>query len=362
MLLNPEEKLHMRLDDIISLSDTSNKSNTRSRKGPVKKSSSRNERRLTPFNSQLNLPKKKSSNQFAIKFLLSNALAGLLIGIGGQSIRDLIEVSGASIHISSINDFYPGTTDRVLYISGSEDSVTTAQSLVWEMIATETNAESSGIPADWQPKNASGAYDSLNISSKITIPMEAAGLILGKGGANIRAIADSSNTSITISSKEEAELTRERVATISGTTEDCINCTSLILAKLSEDPDCAQYSTPGSKYPNFVSHGHSNKGNNGSNHDNGSSASFSSNLSVNSNINGFNNSGMNSSNSFQATHRTFERSDKTMRSRHSTHSSGSIQGATTLSAFTTVTLSVADHLIGCILGKQVSLCSLSLFL
>lgn len=60
------------------------------------------------------------------------------------------------------------------------------------------------------------------------------GAILGKGGAAIQSIAHESGAKISMTSKEEALFTHERIVSISGTAEACKICTSLVIGKLME--------------------------------------------------------------------------------------------------------------------------------
>lgn len=60
----------------------------------------------------------QSNLKLSIKFLVSNNLAGSLIGPGGSAIKELIEITEAKIHVSNISDTYPGTSDRIVYIIG----------------------------------------------------------------------------------------------------------------------------------------------------------------------------------------------------------------------------------------------------
>jgi len=59
----------------------------------------------------------------AIKFLLSNSLAGSLIGTGGSAIKELIEISAAKVNVSGGTEQYPSTNQRVVLISGPESTV-----------------------------------------------------------------------------------------------------------------------------------------------------------------------------------------------------------------------------------------------
>jgi hypothetical protein len=91
----------------------------------------------------------------AVKFLLTNFFSGIFIGSGGSSIREMETICDASVHISNVTDFYPGTNYRVVYMSGSEPAVTLAQSLMWEMIGQQTYADLTGkSPILWNPSSA----------------------------------------------------------------------------------------------------------------------------------------------------------------------------------------------------------------
>lgn len=193
----------------------------------------------------------------AIKLLLSHNLTGSLIGLGGKSIKDMIEITGAKVHVSSNTEPYPGTSERVVMISGDIDAVILAQTLVWEMIALVASAENPK-EVEWNPKemlNYLGQNDSTEVSGKVTIPAAAGGLILGKGGANIQAIAEESGASVNMTSKEDAMFTQERIITITGSVGSCIKCTSLILRKLNEPDECIPYVNRGTSYSSPISTG-----------------------------------------------------------------------------------------------------------
>ena len=58
-------------------------------------------------------------------------------------IFQLVEVSGARVTVSNITDVYPGTSERIVLISGNWTCVNSAQSLLWEMLGS--NSQSNGI-------------------------------------------------------------------------------------------------------------------------------------------------------------------------------------------------------------------------
>lgn len=72
-----------------------------------------------------------------IRFLVSNAAAGSVIGKGGSTITDFQSQSGARIQLSRNNEFFPGTSDRIIMISGSIDDILKAVELVLNKLISE---------------------------------------------------------------------------------------------------------------------------------------------------------------------------------------------------------------------------------
>jgi len=72
-----------------------------------------------------------------VQFLITHSLAGSFIGVGGASIKELMDISGARVSVSSHSDLYPGTSDRVLLITGSPSAVIFASNLVWDNFAIQ---------------------------------------------------------------------------------------------------------------------------------------------------------------------------------------------------------------------------------
>lgn len=65
-----------------------------------------------------------------IRFLVSKTLAGSVIGKGGSTITEFQEKSGAQILLSRNRQYFPGTTDRIVVISGTIKEVFTAVELI----------------------------------------------------------------------------------------------------------------------------------------------------------------------------------------------------------------------------------------
>jgi len=193
---------------------------------------------------------KSNEKKFSIKLLLTNALTGSLIGSGGKAIKELMAESGSRVSVSGNNELFPGTSDRIVQIIGDFESISMTLTLIWEMLGLIAGVDNAK-DVEWSPtaiKSLLGQNDNMNVTLKLLIPAAAGGLILGQGGANIRSIAEESGATLTMSSKEEALFTQERVLSISGDTGRCIKCSHLVLAKLSEQDEIIPYASRGFSY------------------------------------------------------------------------------------------------------------------
>lgn len=198
-----------------------------------------------------------TEKKVAIKFLLSNGQAGILIGSGGKSIVELSElIPGARVNVSGQQDVYPGTNDRVVLISGDLDSVLQAQILVWELLTLQEQTPSSSTKEGsrafvWSPRAAAenlGSSTGAHVEAKITIPAAAAGAVIGKGGSNMRNIVEDSGARVNMAGKDEALLTFERVISISGQTNQCVRATNMIVNLLHEQDEVAPFQNRGTSY------------------------------------------------------------------------------------------------------------------
>ena len=195
----------------------------------------------------------EGNRRVAIKFLLSNSMTGSLIGTGGHAIKELMSETEAKVLVSSSTDTYPGTNDRVVLISGTKVAVSLAQTLIWEMIALNRSAAESGDErnAAWNPKEVLanlGQNALVEVGAKVTVPAAAGGLILGRAGQTIHGISEESGAKVTMSGKDDAIFTQERVLTITGKAACCIQAMDMVLNKLCEEEDATNFVYKGTSY------------------------------------------------------------------------------------------------------------------
>eukprot|EP00249_Psilotum_nudum_P009466 c21954_g1_i4 orf=288-1271(-) len=162
-----------------------------------------------------------------IRFLISNAAAGSVIGKGGTTINEFQSQSGARIQLSRNHEYFPGTTERVIALSGTVGEVLRAFHLILSKLLSEAESD--------------GTNDAKTNQVRLIVPNNVCGAIIGKGGATIKAFVEDSHANIKLSSQEQTVAgVTDRIVTIIGTLEQQLRAVALIITKLSEDPHYVQ--------------------------------------------------------------------------------------------------------------------------
>ncbi|TYJ16016.1 hypothetical protein E1A91_A10G221500v1 [Gossypium mustelinum] len=163
-----------------------------------------------------------------IRFLVSNAAAGSVIGKGGSTITDFQSRSGARIQLSRNHEFFPGTSDRIIMVSGTVDEVLKVMELILGKLLNELNIEEND---DVEPRT----------KVRLVVPNSSCGSIIGKGGATIKSFIEESQAGIKISPQDNNfNGLNDRLVTLTGTLDEQMRAIELILSKLSEDPHYSQ--------------------------------------------------------------------------------------------------------------------------
>ncbi|KAJ8766107.1 hypothetical protein K2173_020623 [Erythroxylum novogranatense] len=163
-----------------------------------------------------------------IRFLVSNAAAGSVIGKGGATITEFQSQSGARIQLSRNYEFFPGTSDRIIMVTGSIDDALKAVELVLAKLLSELHTEDGH---DAEPRT----------KVRLIVPNNSCGSIIGKGGAIIKSFIEESQAGIKISPMDKSFYgLNDRLVTVTGTLEEQLQAIDLILSKLIEDPHYAQ--------------------------------------------------------------------------------------------------------------------------
>lgn len=187
----------------------------------------------------------------AIKLLVSNNAAGSIIGRAGQTISELQTESGSRIKLSQAGDYYPGSQDRVCLIQGEYESVKIGLRLLLERLYMMQ--ETMNTPA-WHQYRMGAAVQPFDFTVRLLVPATSCGMIIGKNGANIKYMEETSGvTSIRLSPKEDGiyNITMERVVTITGNAlQSCLTCVFLIVDGMTSHPEISRYTNMTTSYAN----------------------------------------------------------------------------------------------------------------
>jgi predicted RNA-binding protein YlqC (UPF0109 family) len=197
----------------------------------------------------------------AIKILVSNNVAGSIIGKAGQTISEFQGKSSTRIKLSQTGDYYPGTQDRVCLVQGEPENVKTALKLILErlfMLQEHQHTQQ----AEWQQrqKNAAVTRPAFNFLIRLLVPSTSCGMLIGKSGSNIKHMEETTGVcSVRLSPKDSIDTgypspsnvvaTSERIVTVTGPIlESCWRCLCLVVDAMLVNPDVCRYTNMTTSY------------------------------------------------------------------------------------------------------------------
>jgi RNA-binding protein Nova len=199
----------------------------------------------------------------AIKILVSNNVAGSIIGRAGQTISELQSQSSARIKLSQTGDYYPGTQDRVCLVQGQLENVKVAVRLLLERLYMLQEQQHSQHLA-WQPKPEDGTAPGFDFAVRLLVPSSSCGMIIGKAGSNIKHMEEASGvSSVRLSPKESVDPSSPSAAVVSGTSErvvtltgptmgSCLKCLCIVLDGMMSNQEICRYSNMTTSYSRIV--------------------------------------------------------------------------------------------------------------
>ncbi|KAL4446287.1 hypothetical protein ABPG77_003094 [Micractinium sp. CCAP 211/92] len=189
-----------------------------------------------------------SNPKVYVKLLVSNAASGSIIGKGGGNINDVQAKTFARIQLSKANEYFPGTTERTLLVTGRLKQVVAALGLLFAKLLREGVAPlspKSKAAAAFPPPGSEGedaADRPLRLLVRLLVPQPLCGVIIGKNGVTIRNYAADTGTIIRVTSNEAAQVpSSHRIVTIAGEKEGVLKAIALMTLKQSDDPKFPLY-------------------------------------------------------------------------------------------------------------------------
>jgi RNA-binding protein Nova len=195
-----------------------------------------------------------SPSRVTVKLLVSNNMAGSIIGRQGQTVSELQSKSSAKIRLSQSGDYFPGTSDRVCLIHGSLENVKKGVALVLgklyelqlELVETQLGTTEQIHDDPETETDFSEGPPKINFTTRILVPSAACGMLIGKEGATIQGLKENAGaSSVRLSPKvvdHNIPRTFERVLTVSAfELRACVSFAASILDGFVRHPEICRY-------------------------------------------------------------------------------------------------------------------------
>ena len=151
----------------------------------------------------------------SMQIMVPDRTVGLIIGRGGETIRDLQERSGCHVNIVGESKSVNGL--RPVNLIGSRQAAAHAKELILEIV--ESDSKGTAVPKNRDRDagrdngygaGAGGGGGGDKITDAIFVPSEAVGMIIGKGGETIKDMQATTNCKINVTpSSGQGEKERE---------------------------------------------------------------------------------------------------------------------------------------------------------
>lgn len=151
----------------------------------------------------------------SVQIMVPDKTVGLIIGRGGETIRDLQERSGCHVNIVSENKSINGM--RPVNLIGPPAAAAIAKEMILEIVESDTRPPpgqgqpDTRVPAPFDPYRGAmpdrGGND--KITEEIYVPSEAVGMIIGKGGETIKEMQATTGCKVNVSQPQQPDVQRQ---------------------------------------------------------------------------------------------------------------------------------------------------------
>lgn len=126
-----------------------------------------------------------------VEVMVPNHLVGYLIGKGGESIQRMQIQTGVHCQIAKESDMKPGETLRSIVLRGPYDGVVEAKRRIEDTVKERLNYGKG-------TKDGKKELENFSFILKFPVPNDRVGIIIGKGGATVKAIQDKTGAHVHI--------------------------------------------------------------------------------------------------------------------------------------------------------------------
>jgi far upstream element-binding protein len=156
-----------------------------------------------------------------MQIMVPDRTVGLIIGRGGETIRDLQERSGCHVNIvgeqKSVNGLRP------VNLIGSRDAAAHAKDLIMEIVESDSKTGAAkeaaapgrrDLPRDQNQGGYGAGAGADKIVDSVFVPSEAVGMIIGKGGETIKDMQNTTGCKINVTPSSGPSETRREIGLV----------------------------------------------------------------------------------------------------------------------------------------------------
>lgn len=172
----------------------------------------------------------KVDNRTRVKFLVPVYTAGAIIGAKGAEINKLKSETNTQVHLSEAQEFFPGTRERIVVVTGMEDNVLEVFSRISNTLRTEEIPKKESERGDRAEKRRK--------TMKCLVPASIAGKIVGKKGETVTKLQNEHSVKIDVTPSAKAiPGLDERGVDITGDADNVYSAGQAVIHMLNEEPD-----------------------------------------------------------------------------------------------------------------------------
>ncbi|XP_043208493.1 far upstream element-binding protein 2-like isoform X3 [Amphibalanus amphitrite] len=151
--------------------------------------------------------------QSTSEMMVPSSKVGLIIGKGGETIKQLQDNSGSKMVVVQDGE-YANAPEKPLRITGDPKQIERAKQLVFDLMAEKDNyGPGGGGGGGGRNFGRGGGFGTT--SQEVTVPQAAVGVVIGKGGEMIKKVQN--DTGANIQFQQNISGRNERLATVTGT-------------------------------------------------------------------------------------------------------------------------------------------------
>ncbi|RYG67648.1 hypothetical protein EON64_07005, partial [archaeon] len=158
------------------------------------------------------------SSEYQIELRVPNNLVGLIIGRGGENIVRIQTQLSVKCQIAKESEMRPGDTLRSIFIKGAKSNVDEAKKKIDEVIEMHTNKPQ----ADMNRRELQSPF-----VVKLPVPNDKIGIIIGKGGMNVKGIQERTGCTVLIPTGPDEDNPQIRTISIGGDSKEVVDAAQM---------------------------------------------------------------------------------------------------------------------------------------